>query len=202
MVKLLVFGDSITWGAFDTEKGGWVERLKFSLFSTGTELYNCGVSGDSTIDILKRFDTEVIARSGKHNKNKLIFFAVGINDSRFMISTNENFVNIFDFEKNLLLVYKKALKFSNKIIFVGLTKVDETKTIPTPLDTDIEFRNDIILKYNSIIQKICKDNKIKYIPMFDLLEPDDLYDGLHPNATGHNKMFKRVEQFLKEENMI
>lgn len=26
--KICVFGASITWGAFDNEKGGWVNRLK------------------------------------------------------------------------------------------------------------------------------------------------------------------------------
>jgi lysophospholipase L1-like esterase len=31
MVKILVFGDSIAWGAFDLEKGGWVEKIKGEL---------------------------------------------------------------------------------------------------------------------------------------------------------------------------
>ena len=28
MIKILIFGDSVSWEAFDNEKGGWFERLK------------------------------------------------------------------------------------------------------------------------------------------------------------------------------
>ena len=38
--------------------------------------------------------------------------------------------------------------------------------------------------------------------MFDLLEVDDLPDGLHPNTEGHKKMFERIKDFLVENKLI
>lgn len=38
--------------------------------------------------------------------------------------------------------------------------------------------------------------------MFDLLENEDLEDGLHPNSEGHKKMFIRVKDFLIENKII
>jgi len=37
---------------------------------------------------------------------------------------------------------------------------------------------------------------------FDLLNDEDLNDGLHPNADGHEKMFNRVKDFLIENKII
>ncbi|MEA1963419.1 MAG: hypothetical protein U9M94_04270 [Patescibacteria group bacterium] len=41
-----------------------------------------------------------------------------------------------------------------------------------------------------------------FIEMFDLLNDEDLEDGLHPNSDGHEKMFKRVRDFLIENKII
>ncbi|MCK9378783.1 MAG: SGNH/GDSL hydrolase family protein [Candidatus Moranbacteria bacterium] len=50
-----IFGDSIIEGYYDDEeKNGWVNRLK-SIFSDD-EIYNLGISGDSTENLLNRFD--------------------------------------------------------------------------------------------------------------------------------------------------
>ena len=47
-MTICVFGDSITWGASDYEKGGWVERLKTYLMKNknDVDVYNLGVSGE------------------------------------------------------------------------------------------------------------------------------------------------------------
>lgn len=55
---ICVFGDSITWGAWDIEKGGWVQRLRNFVESSSEEyieIYNLGVSGDNTEDLLEIF---------------------------------------------------------------------------------------------------------------------------------------------------
>ena len=64
--QLFIFGDSISFGAWDT-KGGWAQRLKNhydklvveSDFDFYCLTYILGVSGDTTEDLLKRFDFEV-----------------------------------------------------------------------------------------------------------------------------------------------
>jgi len=37
--------------------------------------------------------------------------------------------------------------------------------------------------------------------MYDLLQDEDLDDGLHPNAQGHKKMFERIKGFLIENDV-
>jgi lysophospholipase L1-like esterase len=54
---ICVFGDSITWGAYDPERGGWVNRLRNDLEKKEIESYNLGISGDTTADLLKRFNS-------------------------------------------------------------------------------------------------------------------------------------------------
>ena len=73
IMVITVFGDSVAWGAFDEKKGGWVDRFKLHHSDC---VYNLGVSGDKSFDLLKRFQVECVAR-----KPNVIFFAVGINDS-------------------------------------------------------------------------------------------------------------------------
>lgn len=202
MSKILVFGDSIAWGAVDIEKGGWVERLKLSLLPKDIDVVNCGISGDTTTTLLKRFESEATARLSKDKT--IIIFAIGINDSVFFKSQKENFVNIATFEKNLVLLCSKAKKFSksNNIFFIGLTCVDETKTIPISWDNKIFYKNSIIKKYDSLIKKVCNNNKVIYLSLFDLLKISELYDGLHPADTGHKKIFEKVEKLLKTEKII
>ncbi len=74
---ICIFGDSITWGAFDYKNGGWVGRLRnyFEEKDEEIEVYNLGVAGNKTKDLLARFENEVKVR-----KVDVIVFAIGIND--------------------------------------------------------------------------------------------------------------------------
>ena len=69
MATICVFGDSIAWGAVDPENGGWVNCLRNYFESKSlrvdqdTDVYNLGISGDNTNDLLARFDVEVRARN-------------------------------------------------------------------------------------------------------------------------------------------
>src|SRR3989344_5810107 len=73
-----VFGDSVTHAAY--VKVGWVELLRRYLeekFSSDfVEVYNLGIGGNTTADILTRFDAEASARNPSS-----IIFATGVNDS-------------------------------------------------------------------------------------------------------------------------
>ena len=77
MAKILIFGDSIIWGAFDTE-GGWATRLKKYFDENRKEdfnyqVYNLGVSGDTTEDLLDRFEFETKQRINEEEETIFIF---------------------------------------------------------------------------------------------------------------------------------
>lgn len=193
MTNICIFGDSTVWGAYDSEFGGWVARLRKYLEEKNDEIeiYNCGVSGDNTEKLLRRFEVEANAR-----EPEVIIFAIGINDSQYLQLENKHRVEIKTFEDNLKLLFEKARKITNKIIFLGLTKVDESKTTPTPWEKNKFYTINSILKYNTIIKSFCEKNKIPFINLFDELTKEDLDDGLHPNSQGHKRIFEKVRETI------
>lgn len=187
---ICIFGDSIAWGAFDNERGGWAEMLKTYFFGKDRNIYNLGISGDNTNKLIKRFYSECATR-----KPDIIIFAIGENDSQDIKSTGGKRVEIGKFKSNLRMMIKQGEEFG-KIIFVGPVKVDEAKTAPVIWNNDRTYLNEHILKYTFIIESLCEENNLPFIRMFDLLTDKDLADGLHPNSAGHRKMFERVKKFL------
>ena len=190
-----IFGDSITWGASDTEKGGWVERLKVYIGEKyEEEVYNLGISGDNTDGLLQRVESEAKAR-----EPKVIVLAIGINDSQYVRSESKRRVPIEQFKNNLTKLHEIARQFTEKIIFIGLTQVDESKTKPVPWDTNKQYDNEGIKQYDTAIQEFCDEKGIKFIEMGGMLKPNDLEDGLHPNSNGHTKMFERIKTEIENE---
>ena len=85
------------------------------------------------------YDFELLTR-----KPNIIMFSVGSNDSLYLKSEDDNYINFKKFEKNLNELYKKSKKFTKKIIFVGLIKVDENKTNPIPWNINMCYTNKYI----------------------------------------------------------
>ena len=197
-MSICIFGGSITWGAGDSEKGGWAERLKVYFGEKyDIEIYNLGVSGNTTEDLLCRIKNE-----SKVREPNIIVFAIGVNDAQFIHSTKSNRISENDFKNNIKKLYEIAKRFVSKIIFVGLTPVDESKTKPIPWDTDKTYTNERIKKFDQIIKDFCSENNLKFILINDLLNNDDLIDGLHPNTQGHIKMFETIKpeiEFVAKE---
>ena len=192
-MNICILGDSIVWGACDFEKGGWVERLKSYLMQNkeDVDVYNLGVSGNNTQDLLKRFDAEVVAR--RSEEDEIIIFAVGINDSQYLNTRNNPRVSLNEFDENISKLIEKARKITKNIMFVGLTGVDENKVMPIPWDKIKYYENEIIRGYDQAISDVCKRNSIPFVGLFGLLDIGDLEDGLHPNSNGHTKIFEKVK---------
>ncbi len=212
-LQIFVFGDSIAYGAWDKE-GGWVVRLRKFLDKkqfVETEkyyfmVYNLGVSGDSTEDVLERFSFEVKQRFDEALET-LVIFAVGINDSHFIKSKSVLRTSLDNFKANLQKLTMFAKEFTQNIVFVGATPVDESKTIPIPWDKDVSYTNEQIAKDNEIIQEFCKQNKIPFVPIFnDWLATNYKKflseDGLHPNTAGHKKIFEHVKELLLKKFLV
>jgi lysophospholipase L1-like esterase len=67
---------------------------------------------------------------------------------------------------------------------------------------DFYCKNENIKIYNDKIKEVCEKNDIHFIEMLDLLNNEDLKDGLHPSSEGHKKMFLRIKDYLKENSII
>lgn len=197
-VNILIFGDSIIYGAWDNEKGGWVNRLRLALENKNEiyfNIYNLGIPGDTTINLKKRFNNECNCRFNTNDKT-IIIFSIGINDSQIIEDKNNVFIK--DFKKNIIELIDKAKQYTQHILFIGLTKVDETKTKPVSWDNNINYFNEEVTKYNKELKNICEEKVVNYLDIFNLLDIKDLDDGLHPNSNGHQKLCEEILECLQD----
>lgn len=180
-----IWGDSITYGGGDSEALGWPGRLRKSLSSTDDiALYNFGICGDTTEDLLKRFDVEAEAIEPSE-----VIFAVGINDSKYPVGLETSKVPLEDYKSNLEALITKAKRFTESMVIVGATKVNDDICN----HWNVRFINEEIEKYNAAMAKLAAMHNLKYIDVFEVLNPTtDLADGLHPNAQGYQKMFEVI----------
>lgn len=193
---ICIFGNSITWGAWDKEKGGWVNRLRLFFDENYDEVwvYNLGISGDNSRGLLKRIEIECEARNPA-----IILVSIGENDSA---KNSGVYVPIVEFKENLTRIIKVAKRFTKNIIFLGTTRVDETKTCPVSWDKTVSYTNKDYEEYDEAIKKVSEKEKVNYLKLSDLLNKDDLEDGLHPNVRGHQKLFLKVKDFILDRKLI
>ncbi|MDP2668380.1 MAG: GDSL-type esterase/lipase family protein [bacterium] len=197
--SICIFGDSTAWGAWDMEKGGWVNRLWLYVGEkTDGEcvIYNLSISGGTTETILERFESEAKVREAD-----ALIFQSGGNDSCLKGKNGPNQIPIAQFRKNLEEIIKKAKNITSNIIFIGFKNVDESKTTPVSWK-DIYYVNAEIKKYDEIMRDVCKENSVPYLDIFGLLNNEDFEDGLHPNSAGHKKIFEKVKDFLETHKWI
>ena|SRR3989344_1483414 len=196
---ICIFGDSTAWGAWDMEKGGWVNRLWFHVGKREgddyIEVYNCSVSGGTTDTILKRFESEAKIR----NATTLIF-QTGGNDASYQATPDNFLVSAEKFKQNLEEIIKRAKNITDSIIFTDLKNCDESKTMPVPW-IDIYYKNENIKKYSKIMEEVCHEQNVLFLDVPELAN-DEFEDGLHPNAKGHEKIFQAVKSFLIDKKVI
>lgn len=155
------------------------------------DLYDLGISNDDTRGLLRRFDIETSAR-----QPDIIIFAIGINDASFLGSKDTPRIVLEMFRENMAGLIKKARAFTDKIICVGLTRVEEGKTMPLPYSPNQYYRNERIVAYDKEIEILCKKGNLSYVGVADIVIMSDLDDGLHPNSAGHEKIFEAVKAAL------
>lgn len=80
--RLLVLGDSFVAGVGDPSGLGWVGRVVAAAHAARQPLtaYNLGVRGDTSADVLARFEPEVRARIGAADASYGVVVGLGTND--------------------------------------------------------------------------------------------------------------------------
>ncbi len=193
---LCIFGDSITWGTGASDSGGWADQLKVYYQSTDSDvqIFNLGIPGDTAEDVLLRFQSEAGARQGT-----IALFAIGINDAQLRGEVGEEEVRVTDeeFKANILELVGEAARREMQVAFIGITRVDESRTLPVAWRSDRHYLNERIDLFDSIIRDICEDKELPYLSVASALESEDLTDGLHPNTAGYDKLFGAILPFLE-----
>jgi len=209
--RILVFGCSTAWGAWDDEKHGWVTRLQLSLEKGNTdedytEVICLSAGGETTRGLLDRLDVECKSFLQGHGvsyytlKDNIIIFDVGGNDAALI--KGKPFVKLEDTKQNISKLVSIAKKYTQRIAFVSLTSVDETKANPYLPEHDYGYTNENSLKYFNAIKEFCEKNNVLFIDILNHINKELLEDGLHPNAKGHQLIAELVEKALKEKGWI
>lgn len=155
-------------------------------------LYNISISGDTSDDLIKRFPAECEAR-----KPAVVVFAIGVNDSRYIDDEEHDDVSLDQYEQNLQELIDKASIYADNIYCVWLTPVIESKVMPLPWSTRKYYTNERIKRYDQKLQEVAEKNKVSYIDVFGLIDENDLSgDGIHPERSGHQKIYEKVKYIL------
>lgn len=209
-MRVLAFGDSITQGYWDT-KGGWVGRcheyytkLQLSDLENLDEpaFFNLGISADNSGNILRRIGQETIART-RPNETPLVIIQVGTNDaSTDKLPTSETVsLPLEQYRANLTDAVRLVRPLSTKVILVGLSPCEESRTTPVRWG-EFHYQNDRIKQYEDVMRDVATEQNVPFIPIFDQFATevnagkDLLQDGLHPNNDGHQLLYEIVMQKL------
>ena len=195
-ICITVFGDSITYGAWDKENGGWVNRLRLMLENNTDNFYhifNLGIPGETTTGVNSQFNYEYGYRFHPGFTNILVF-AIGINDS--LVGFGQNSVPLDIFKNNINSLIEKSKKYTNHIAFVGLTRVDGDIIPQEPHPLMSTFINSEIDKYDKALKDICKSQSVQYIDVHNVVDTTELSDGLHPDNIGHQKLAEKIYETI------
>ena len=201
MKRVLVFGDSIAYGAWDTE-GGWVDRLKRQMHrrvigsgsSDKIQVINLGIGGDTSTGVLSRFDDETVPRiSAKWSL--VIVIAIGTNDSRMKDGVIETLPD--QFRNNLTTIIEKARRYTQDILLVDLP----------PMADDVvqfgekQYTNERIAEYAQIVKGVAKEEGLAFADLGEKFVKTDANlfyeDSLHPSDAGHEIIMEIVSNWLE-----
>jgi len=167
-------------------------------------IFNAWVSAYTSQNIINCFDDIIKAISKREEwkeKDTVIIFAIWINDAAEDIITKEKRVDLNQFKRNIeILMHKyEDEKLIQRVIFLSAINVEED-IINDVNNLWVEhfFYNTEIEKYNSVIEKCAQKHSCEYIDVFWLMQEWDLEDGLHPSATGHEKIYQKVLEFIEK----
>lgn len=173
----LFLGDSIT-DFYDLDK-----------YYPDLPVVNSGISGNTTDDILG----DMKKRAYQYNPSK-VFLLIGTNDLTHDKSNEEIVEGV---EKII-----EGIKENRPKAEIYLESIYPVNYSLSPKMVNVR-KNDDIKEINKELKKYCKDNKITYIDMYDLLKDDDdnfdsIYtnDGLHPNDEGYEVITKEIKKYI------
>lgn len=196
MKTICIFGDSVTWGRGLSSRVGWANLLRNALedIDPSIQVYDLGIDGDTTHDLLARAQQEALAR-----RPDIIVWAIGVNDSAYRKTPNYPLIKIEQFEDNLETLFELGATLAKKQLCVGIAKGSDANTTPLPdSSTGKCYVKSRVREYDETIKQLAMDTGIDYVGVWSVLNDKDFYDGLHPNKAGHKKIFERVLPVVEE----
>jgi lysophospholipase L1-like esterase len=173
--RVVFFGDSIT------------ELWKLADFFANRPYINRGISGETTSQMLVRFQSDVIKL-----RPKVVVILGGIND----LSRNTGPKTLKTIQGNLASMVTLARDNGIYVVLASLLPVRD-------YDTANDSRSDQIRRINRWIKKYATEHGVTYLDYYSamadgkgLLKDELSNDGLHPNSRGYQVMAPLAEKAI------
>ena len=204
----IIIGDSITYGIGDFESGGWAAMFKNYIVKKddtkkcSNYVHVAGFSGATSTDILSKIDS-ILKLFKNEEFTNIVILSIGVNDTQEFNGSQKN--SIEQYKINIEKIAKCVIDNGCYMIILGLTRIESdekflwkpNKYYDNEIISEYDRELELILNYDAELEKLCKNNKIKYIAMQDVLKKEDFIDGLHPNHNGHKKICNHVIENIK-----
>lgn len=186
-MRLCAIGDSFVNGTGDPDGLGWVGRIASSRMNAGSDLtvYNLGVRGDTSADILARFEREAAVRTGPGFDVRLLF-SFGVNDCCPEGETGAPRLRLEETVANAAEIFRIVSAFP--VLMVG----------PPPIADDTV--NARLAALDPALAEVSEAAGIPYLGVFGPLRESDIWsrevaarDGAHPGAEGYAVLAGLVE---------
>ena len=176
--KIVLMGDSIIehWQTYSP-----------LFFKENSFLINKGISGQTTIEMLSRFNEDVIKQNPQ-----AVYILAGIND----IAQNSGYISIDDISKNIIKMGLIAQKNNIKVVICSVLPVTEIKW-----NEKIKNANQEVIELNHQLISSSKNNNFIYLDYYNQMKEELsslTYDGLHPNEKGYIKMSVIIKKSIAE----
>lgn len=207
MKALYLFGDSIGYGCWDLENGGWAAQFKKALDIKQKAgdvplfyFYNLSIPGNTSQHLLKRFTQEYEARQRSDDSERIVLIAIGANDATYKTDTNQFKVPVEEYCTNMTSVIKMAKSSANKVFILNTTPVDDERA--TSFEGKAKCcKNEYVDEYNQVLREISETEEVRVIDVHSAIREGGLAmldeDGLHLTPAGHKRYFERLTPLLE-----
>lgn len=186
-LRVCFVGDSFVTGVGDPLGLGWAGRLAARAFAVGQPLtaYNLGVRGQTSSDILARWQHECVQRL-QGGRNVRVVFSFGVNDTtheagRPRVAPDES-------SDNLAQMLGRCADLGWPVLVVA----------PPPVDDDEQNARTALL--DERFARICLEASAPYVPVHQPLRDSAVWmdevrtgDGAHPMAAGYDRIAALIE---------
>jgi lysophospholipase L1-like esterase len=145
-----------------------------------------------------RLPKEVVARRSlwEEETDFAFVFAIGVNDS-LITDDGDFFSTPAQYAQDLQELYDTAKLFSNRMLFVGLTPVEDDNP------RNQYYTSSRIWEFEEVLREFVRGHSIPFVKLYEkfqeCMKEEFLFsNGLHPNDEGHRIIYDRVAPELKK----
>ncbi|WP_433790707.1 SGNH/GDSL hydrolase family protein [Actinoplanes sp. CA-252034] len=186
--RIVAVGDSIT-----ADRLGWFELLAASVGPDAATLVNLGVSGDTTADVLERFDT--LETAGPSH----VLLMIGTNDARFHGRDRPyRMATVAETERNLrALTDLITRQLGATITVITPPAVDQDRIDAYFGDAPVHWTAEAVAEVADVVRKTAPD-AIDLHEATRTGQPAGFLesDGVHPTPAGHRFILRRLLHHL------